>query len=258
LDILGRFCYGSILLWEYFVMGIVKRKLRYGLLLLGISLAACERLDTAQLEAELRSEIEQGGIAIEAVTCPRRVPLGAGESFQCEVEPSLGEPFAVAVEQQDENGSLTWEIPNSKKVLNLASLETYFQREIAGETQSTPIVLCGEERYRLNRPGDRFECAVMNATITEQEEIERIIVQVNVQSDISWQQVRRSQIDTMSSASPPSVSTAPEINAETNATSPSTASPAEPANPEATPASTATSTTADEFFSDPSVFEDFD
>lgn len=240
-----------------FVMGTVKRKLRYGLLLLGIGLAACERLDTAQLEAELRSELERGGLAVEMVTCPRRVPLGAGESFQCEVEPSAGEPFAVAVSQQDE-GTLTWEIPNSKKVLNLASLETYFQREIAGETQSTPIVLCGEARYRLNRPGDRFECKVMNATIAEQAEIERIIVQVNAQSDVSWQQIRRNLVAAVPSASPsPSVSTAPATNPE-NAAPPSVSSPTEPASAEASPAPTATSTTADEFFSDPSVFEDFD
>jgi hypothetical protein len=238
-------------------MGTDKRKLRYGLLLLGIGLAACERLDTAQLEAELRSELEQGGLAIESVSCPRRVPIQAGESFRCEVAPSSGEPFAVAVSQQ-ENGNLTWEVPNSKRVLNLASLETYFQREIAGETQSMPIVLCGEERYRLNQPGDRFECEVMNGAIAEQEEIERIVVQVNAQSDVSWQQVRRSNIAAMPSASTPSVSTAPEINAETNIPPPSAASPTEPTSTETSPAPTATSTTADDFFSDPSVFDDFD
>lgn len=89
-----------------------KRKLRYGLLLLGIGLTAYERLDTAQLGAELRSELAQGGLALETMTYPRRVPIQAGESFQCEVLPISGEPFAVAVKQQNE-GSLTCEFFSS-------------------------------------------------------------------------------------------------------------------------------------------------
>jgi hypothetical protein len=161
-------------------------------------------------------------------------------------------------EQQDENGTITWEIPNSKKVLNLTRLETYFQRELAGETQSTPVVLCGEARYRLNKPGDRFECEVMNATTASQEEIERIIVQINARSDVDWQQVRRSSVAALPSESPAPLNTPASGNVEpTASSSPEPASPADPSPSDTRPAPTATSTTADDFLSDPSVFEDF-
>ncbi|PSB68313.1 hypothetical protein C7B61_01520 [filamentous cyanobacterium CCP1] len=230
----------------------------FGMVLLGIGLASCERLDTTQLEADLTSELEQGGIALESVTCPRGVPLRAGESFQCEVEPSSGEAFTVVAEQQDENGTITWEIPNSKKVLNLTRLETYFQREIAGETQSAPVVVCGEARYRLNKPGDRFECEVMNATTASQEEIERIIVQINARSDVDWQQVRRSSVAALPSESPaPSAAPASGNEEPTASSSPEPANSADPSPSDTRPAPTATSTTADDFLSDPSVFEDF-
>lgn len=98
----------------------------------------------------------------------------------------------------------------------------------------------------------------MNATIASQEEIERIIVQINAQSDVDWQQVRRSSVAALPSESPaPSDTPASDNSEPTASSSPEPDTSSEPTPPETSPDPTATSTTADDFLSDPSVFEDF-
>jgi hypothetical protein len=167
--------------------------LTYVLIILGAGiLASCSgRLDIRRIEAAIQQDIEErGGIPVKTVTCPRSVAIAIGESFQCSGTLSQGGDFTVTATQQDALGNVTWEIPNSKALLNLVDLETYFQQQIATEIGSKPLVSCGGI-YRANKPGDQFECRVVNAIAPDQSRIEAIVVKIDAIGNISWQQVRR-------------------------------------------------------------------
>jgi hypothetical protein len=162
-----------------------------------ILLPGCSRtLNMRQVEAAIQQDIEgRGGIPVKSVECPRKMPIAVGEVFQCQGELAPAGEFTVTVEQQDEYGNVAWDIPSSKGLLNVTKLETLFQEQLGAETESPPVVNCGSV-YRVNVPGDSFECKVLNATTKTQARIEAILVKVDPQGNVSWQQVRRPLVAT--------------------------------------------------------------
>ncbi|NJN87721.1 MAG: DUF4333 domain-containing protein [Leptolyngbyaceae cyanobacterium SL_7_1] len=158
-----------------------------------------------QVEAAIQQDIEgRGGIPVKSVECPGKMPIAVGEVFQCQGELAPAGEFIVTVEQQDDYGNVAWDIPSSKGLLNVTKLEALFQEQLGAETESPPVVNCGGV-YRVNVPGDSFECKVLNATTKTQARIEAILVKVDTQGNVSWQQVRRPLVATnaVPGASPP-------------------------------------------------------
>jgi len=170
-------------------------------------------------------------------------------------------------------------------LLNLAILEAHFQEEIASELGVQATIDCGST-YRVNRPGDSFECAVANAIApmsqsdpsnqadpasqTEQTNLANltnppdqddpstqaepvlveVVVNVDQQGNVNWQQIRR--VQTAQAADSPTTTAAAPAAASPTANAATTAEQSESAT--ATPSE---AQTAEDFLDDPSALDDF-
>ncbi|HEY9628666.1 MAG TPA: DUF4333 domain-containing protein [Coleofasciculaceae cyanobacterium] len=188
-----------------------------------LPLAGCNSLDVQSLAANIKTQLQaQSQLQIKSVTCPQGISKQAGASFQCEGTLEPEGTFVIQVEQTDESGLTRWEVPNSKGMLNLALLETELKQEIAKDTQAEPAVRCGSDRYRVNRPGDSFDCQVKNATLAKAKGlIEKVSVTIDPEGNLAWQQVRLVQ----PVAAPAGLTASPTVGEGTASPQPSAARP---------------------------------
>jgi hypothetical protein len=262
------------------------------LLMFGLALTGCQRgIRTEGIETAILQDLEsQGEISVVSVNCPQRVQPEVGKAFSCMGELDSGDTFLVTVTPQDETGNVEWEIPNSKGLLNLTILEAQFQEEIASELGVQPTIDCGST-YRVNRPGDSFECAVAgaiapspqsdpstqasqpgqtaqassaqtnqsdpaNSTSQSEPVLIEVVVNVDQQGNVNWQQIRRvqtaqatSNAATSSPASSPTASPAATSSQTSAGTDSGQSAPATDASSE--------SQTAEDFLDDPGALDDF-
>jgi hypothetical protein len=222
-------------------------------------LTACNSyLPVRSLETSIKQEVEkQGGIIVQTVVCPQDVPKAIGTFFQCKgILQPRGE-FIALVQQEDEAGKVKWEILNSNGLLNLPRLEKRLQKEIGTEIGSEPTVKCstGTRQFRLTKPGDSFDCKVLNGKLTApQGQIDKLTVKVDAQGNVNWQQFRTVQLAASPLPRPGASSAAtPGKSAATPGKSP-TLSPT--ASPTASPQPSAKS--AEELLQDPNATDGFD
>jgi hypothetical protein len=130
-----------------------------------IVLSSCAKtLDARKIEETIKSELNnQGKLSVESITCPKGIKLQSGQSFECtgELKPDGG--FFVTVTQTDDAGNVSWDVPNSWRLLNLSKLESEFRQTLAAKS-TVPIqkIDCGG-LYRPTKPGDSFECQLQFA-----------------------------------------------------------------------------------------------
>jgi hypothetical protein len=163
------------------------------LLLAVAPLAACgNRLNVPVIEDTIKADIERQGrrLALREVRCPTEVTRQAGAFFRCvgELEPEGS--FTINVTQQDDRGTVTWDVPNSKALLNLAKVEEGIQQGLAESLGKQALIDCGEAMYRVNQPGDRFECRVIGGLVDGADTINTVLVTVDATGNLDWQEVR--------------------------------------------------------------------
>lgn len=206
------------------------------------SMVSCgnPRLDINRIEAGIQQDIEaRGGVPVKEILCPSDVLIAPGETFECAGELSQGGDFTVTVRQEDRLGNVSWDIPNSRSLLNLEELERYFQQELAVETEAFPLVDC-DGVFRVSQPGETFECQVANAIALDQSRIEAIAVTIDSRGDLSWQQIRQQQLAATS------VSVTPGTTPATRVSPTPTAAPGAPAQiPAAAPTAPEEETTSE-------------
>ncbi len=170
-----------------------------------IALSACTKpLDTTKLEREIQQAVtQQGGSTLKTVICPDDVALAAGKAFDCVGTLDTGEAITIPARQTNDSGGTTWEVPNSRGLLNLPKLATLFQEALQHEGKKLTID-CGTG-YRPVQAGDRFECQVSKTTESpsqpqkqpkkqskpsiDPKKPETIIVIIDPQKNVNWQQV---------------------------------------------------------------------
>ncbi|MDX2098450.1 MAG: DUF4333 domain-containing protein [Leptolyngbyaceae cyanobacterium bins.59] len=191
-----------------------------GLLLLGFALVGCGNLDTRLLATTIQAGINgQGGIQVKAVRCPEGVKKEGGRSFECRGELEGQKSFPIVVHQRDDQGAVDWEVLNSKTVLNLKSLQLEVRRALRGPTGKEPKVNCGGF-YRLNTPGDSFECQV----VKEDEQEGAIAVRIDPQGNLLWNEIIDGEVAAIPPAPPDTSGATPvtvkvtETGAETGST----------------------------------------
>ncbi|QQE63489.1 hypothetical protein GFS31_01540 [Leptolyngbya sp. BL0902] len=204
-------------------------------------LTACgNRLNVAQIEADIQADIERQGrrLALREVRCPRDVRRQAGAFFRCVGELDPEGTFTINVTQQDDRGGVAWDVPNSKVILNLVKVEEGIQRGLSQALGQQAPVDCGEAMYRANQPGDRFECRVVGGLTDGADTIQTVLVRINAAGNLDWQEQRGGHSTTV--ANP-----APTANPATAMTTPNAATPAAPASASAPspPVAPAVSTT---------------
>lgn len=197
--------------------------LRRVLLLLGLlALTACSnRLDSRAVEAEIKADIERQGrrLTLKAVRCPTNVLRQAEAYLRCVGELEPEGTFPINVIQQDNQGNVTWEVPNSATLLNLVSVENEIQSGLAAAFSKRAYVDCGSEMYRPNQAGDRFECQVVGGLSIGSDRVNSVLVRINSDGDLEWQEQRQpvgapdpSSQANISSAADPAAAAAPAPN----------------------------------------------
>jgi hypothetical protein len=190
------------------------RSIHLRLIILGIlsGVTACSgnNLDVRPLETSIKTELEkQGGIIVQAVLCPKDMPKGKDNFFQCKGKLVPRGEFVVTVQQEDDAGKVKWEILNSNGLLNLPRLEKRLQKEVGTEIGVEPTIKCsaGTRQYRATKPGDSFECKVTNGKLTSpQGQIDKLVVKVDAIGNVNWQQYRTIQaVAPLPGVSPPAV-----------------------------------------------------
>lgn len=164
-----------------------------GLGCLALALSGCSnRLDTSTVEATLKADIERQGrrLALNGVRCPSDVARQAGAYFRCVGELNPEGTFTINVTQQDAKGTITWEVPNSKALLNLPKVEESIQQGLAKAFGKRALIDCGTATYRANLPGDRFQCQVVGGLEAEATTIESVLVKIDPDGNLSWQELR--------------------------------------------------------------------
>ncbi|PSN16531.1 hypothetical protein C7293_02150 [filamentous cyanobacterium CCT1] len=212
-----------------------------GLLGLGtLGLTACSnRLNTADIEANIQADIERQGrrLTLREVRCPDDVSRQAGAYFRCVGELDPEGTFTINVTQQDDQGNVTWEIPNSTVMLNLPTVEDTIQQGLSQAFGKRALVDCGTAIYRINQPGDRFQCQVVGGLETGASTIDSVLVRIDPDGNLSWQELQ-SASTAMVPVALSGASTAAAVEAQA-----SSAPPVDGASPQAAPAVKTTTVT---------------
>jgi hypothetical protein len=249
------------------------------LLVAPLALVACARtIATDEIEQSIQSDVEkQGGVSVAEMVCPPKLRPEIGQTFECTGELESGSRFYVVVKQLDDKGTVNWDIPHSRGLLNVSKLETYFQETVTQNVGVKPQITCGSV-YRPNKPGDSFECRVVNPTpkptatksgtpkqaaATTQSNppgknsknnkskpkpfIESILVKVDSDGNVNWQPVEQAPVAATTAKAPATKTAQAASTADAPATVPEAKkSPAPPAK-----------SSAEDFLNQPGAFDDF-
>lgn len=243
-----------------------------------LGLVACATtIATDEIEQSIQSDVEkQGGISVVTIACPPQVKPEIGQTFECTGELESGSRFYVVVKQLDDKGTVNWDIPHSRGILNVSKLETYFQETVSKGVGTKPKVTCGSV-YRPNKPGDSFECRVANPTpkpttaakpvatkpaaIAAKNQpaknsknnqskpkalIESILVRVDSDGNVNWQPVEQVPIAATTAKAQATKTAQAASTTNTLATPAAKKSPAPPAK-----------SSAEDFLNQPGAFDDF-
>ncbi|ESA34491.1 hypothetical protein N836_16480 [Leptolyngbya sp. Heron Island J] len=193
---------------------------RLGALLGLIFLSSCSRhLNMSRIEADIQDDIERQGrrLTLKDVICPNRVVKQAEAYFRCVGELPAGGQFTINVIQQDDQGTVIWDVPSSKVLINLAALEEKIQAEIREAVGKSLVVNC-RDTYRINQRGDSFECDVVGDGTIAAGRVESVLVKVNGESNLEWQEVIIGAIPVTENAPAAVGSSAPPSEARPDAT----------------------------------------
>lgn len=127
-----------------------------------LALTGCEKtLEQEKIAQAIQDDIiKQGGISLKSVTCPKGIKPEAEKTFDCIGETDQNYTFTIPVKQKDEQGNVSWDVPNAKGLLNVAKFETSIQESVSSELGTRPIIRCGDG-YRPIKSGQIFECRVL-------------------------------------------------------------------------------------------------
>lgn len=185
------------------------KSLLVGILGLGsLGVAGCSSaLNMAAIETEIQADIERQGrrLALREVLCPEDVTPQAGAFFRCVGELEPEGTFTINVTQTDSQGNVTWDVPNSRVLLNLAKVETNIQEGLGKALGKRALIDCGSELFRVNQPGDRFECAIVGGITVGPDAFTSVLVKVDPEGNLNWQELRQGpQTATIAGALPTS------------------------------------------------------
>lgn len=208
--------------------------IRTALLVTGaLTLTSCfNRLDTRAIESELEAEIESQGrrLSLAGVQCPRQITRQSGAYFRCVGDLRPEGQFTINVVQTDNQGGIEWDVPSSAVILNMAKIEDKLQQAFAQAFAKRASLNCGD-LYRLNQPGDQFECEVVGGVAVGQEQVTALFVKVTPEGDLDWYEVREAIAPVTNVANPSTSDTGSSEPSAATGTAPANDAQAQPAAP---------------------------
>ncbi|WP_215609571.1 hypothetical protein [Leptothoe spongobia] len=164
---------------------------RLGALLGLVSLGSCSQyLNMSRIENRIQDDIERQGrrLTLKDVICPNRMIKQAEAYFRCVGELPNGGQFTVNVIQQDDQGNVSWDVPSSKVLINLASLEEKIQAGTKEAVGKSLTIDC-RDTYRVSQRGDSFECDVVGAGTVTAGRVDSVLVKVDGDGNLEWQEI---------------------------------------------------------------------
>ena len=189
-----------------------------------ISLGSCSQyLNMSRVENRIQDDIERQGrrLSLKSVICPNRVAKQAEAYFRCVGELPDGGQFTINVIQQDDQGNVVWDVPSSKVLINLASLEEKIQAGTKEAVGKSLAVDCGDT-YRVSKRGDSFECDVVGAGTVSSGRVDSVLVKVGGDGDLEWQEILIGNAPATTGAASNITSTAASTPTEAPAATPET------------------------------------
>jgi hypothetical protein len=175
-------------------MSAMSPNLALGLALLtSLALTACGSGPNArQVEQLIQTDIERQGrrLSLKEVRCPRDLPRQPGATFRCVGELDPEGSFTINVTQGDDRGQLTWDVPNSSTLINLAKVEASIQQGLGKALGKAAVIDCGSATYRLNQPGDRFQCQIVGGLTDGPDRLEAVLVTIDPKGNLDWREIR--------------------------------------------------------------------
>ncbi len=193
-----------------------------------LTLTACNfGFDSKKVGESIQKDIvKNGGTSLKTVTCPGGIKPEAGKTFECVGEMDNGYTFTIVVQQQDNKGTVAWDVPQAKGLLNIPNLESLMQASLTTEIGAKPAINCGGI-YKAVKPGERFECQLSYkmqkpapkavapkkgkpAPASKPVEItqtEKISISTDGEGNVSWQRILPS-LAAQPAAAPPSKNSA--------------------------------------------------
>jgi hypothetical protein len=144
-------------------MSISRKLVPTAVLFVGaIALTSCGKtLDYAKIEAQIKEGItKEGGSSLQSVICPMDIKPEAGRTFECIGVLDSKAGFAIAVKQQDDQGTVVWDVQSVKGLLNMAKLQDEFAQGLKKEVGEARVD-CSSSVYRAAKPGETFECKLL-------------------------------------------------------------------------------------------------
>lgn len=157
-----------------------------------LTLTSCfNRLNTTAIEQEIESEIESQSrrLSLAEVRCPRDIYRQAGAYFRCVGYLRPEGQFTINVVQQDAQGRIEWDVPNSQIILNVAKIEEKLQQEFAKAFSKRASLNCGD-MYRLNQPGEEFVCEVVGGVTLDRDQVTGLLVKIDPEGNLNWYEMR--------------------------------------------------------------------
>jgi hypothetical protein len=183
-------------------------------LLTSLTLTACGSGPHArQVEQLIQTDIERQGrrLSLKEVRCPRDLPRQPGATFRCVGELDPEGSFTINVTQGDDRGQLTWDVPNSSTLINLAKVETSIQQGLGKALGKAAVIDCGSATYRLNQPGDRFQCQIVGGLTDGPDQLEAVLVTIDPKGNLDWREIRPDRPATLAAIpARPSAATLPK------------------------------------------------
>ncbi|MGF1460171.1 MAG: hypothetical protein ACFBSG_14240 [Leptolyngbyaceae cyanobacterium] len=201
-----------------------------------LTLTSCfNQLNTTAIEQEIESEIESQSrrLSLAEVRCPADIPRQSGAYFRCVGYLRPEGEFTINVVQLDSQGSIEWDVPNSEVILNIAKVEERLQREFAKAFSKRATLNCGD-LYRLNQPGEEFECEVIGGVNTGQAQVTALLVKIDPEGNLNWYEVREAIAPAATVSNPAGESSNAAEGASDNAT-PTQSTTSGAATPQTTP-----------------------
>ena len=172
-----------------------------------IVLPACG-LNHKQIAGRIQDDIvTNGGTSLKSVTCPRGIKPEAGKTFECVGEMDNGYTFTIPVQQQDNEGNISWDVPHAKGLVNVPKLQALMQETLTTEVGTNPSINCGGI-YKPVTPGEGFECqfsykatkqtspaktikgkSAKSSKPIEVTQTEKITITTDDKGNVSWQRV---------------------------------------------------------------------
>jgi hypothetical protein len=109
-------------------------------------------IDTKALEANIEEGLEEKGVKIKSIECPKR-KVKKGDEFTCSGETKAGDEFEIEVTQSGQPGDMQWELVGA--IVDEDSVKDMIEDDIPKGAE----IDCGG-KARILKKGDKLECDV--------------------------------------------------------------------------------------------------